>query len=211
MDRSNSNNNKTVANPNEPSCSSSTEYISLQTDWDLDAAFSSSSQPYLSLNIELVTPLTTHASSPLPPPHPASLAHKPSSSTIMSDDRNNNNNNQHQHPIDSISDEWEVINSSLPTPSPSPSSSSPPPPPPSTSSSSPVPPDTTSSPCSSQTTSRSGSLNGGQISPHLENPNNNSNDIKSPIHKPKSTVINRCVSVIHKVFNNLARSNSASL
>lgn len=137
----------------------SPSYISLQTDWDLDAAFSSSSQPYLSLNIEL-----------LAPPAPSSFQ----SPTT-----------QQQIAAEAISEEWEVINSSMPSTS-------------SSASSSPVPADTTTNSASSSSGDQPSSpkasvaVAGGQ----------------KLIPKSRSTVIHKCVSAIHKVFNNFARSNS---
>lgn len=144
-----------------PAATSAPEYISLQTDWDLDAAFSSSSQPYLSLNIELLSPSVTPSLQSPPPPAPISA--------------------------EAISEEWEVINSSIPSSSASSSSSS-----------SPVPGDTTTS------SSTSGD--------HAISPNNLSASVahaaQKSLPKSKSTVIHKCVSVFHKVFNNFARSNS---
>ena len=149
------------SNDNKQEMSESEErspsYISLQTDWDLDAAFSSSSQPYLSLNIELLAP--------------------PAASSFQSP-------NQQQIAAEAISEEWEVINSSMPSSS-------------SSASSSPVPADTT--------TNSASSSSGDQPS----SPKTSLAVVgQKLIPKSRSTVIHKCVSAIHKVFNNLARSNS---
>ena len=148
------------SNDNKQEMSESEErspsYISLQTDWDLDAAFSSSSQPYLSLNIELISP-------------PASSFQSPT---------------QQQIAAEAISEEWEVINSSIPSSS-------------SSASSSPVPADTTTNSASSSSGDQPSSPKTSLTAAG-----------QKLIPKSRSTVIHKCVSAIHKVFNNFARSNS---
>lgn len=178
----------TIESTTARAVSSTHEYISLQTDWDLDAAFSSSSQPYLSLKIELVSDVCSS--------QPANHQPSPSLPIVTTGAA-----------AESISEEWEVINTTPPTSTHAASRllSTP-------SFLSPVSSNTsTNSACSPRLhqQNRSNSL----IPPAAaalaaDKPFNSAQ--KASISKSKSTVIHKCVSVINKVFNNLARSNSFS-
>lgn len=137
----------------------------MQTDWDLDAAFSSSAKPYLNLNIELLPKSMSDNNSLIP-------VSSRSPVLITQDESRANHAN-------SISDDWEVINSS--------SASS----------------NSSSNNASSNNTSRSSSLSGNELLPLSDDVLT-----KLPLPKSKSTMIHKCVSVINKVLNNFSRSTS---